>query len=236
MRFTVTLALIGCLIFADLPAQAQLNTNLILNPGADLNAASNLTSPPAVPTSWVSSNNAGYLSYGTVGGFPTATDPRPSDSSTNFFFGGVTPSSSLSQSISLVSFSALIDAGAAGYDLSGWLGGYLAQRDSVTVTATFLNNSSTTVGSATIGPVTNTDRGNLTGLFLRSGAGIIPVGTRTVTIQAAFTRLDGSDNDGYADSLSFKVTNPASASAPEPETLSLLLLGLLVPLARRARR
>ena len=226
-------ALVGITALCIPGAQAQLNTNLILNPGADVDASSTADTPPLVPTSWTATSTAGYLAWGIPGGGPVATDPGPADRGTNFFFGGNDVSTSLTQTISLSSFTALIDSGSASYDLSGWLGGYAFQRDNTVVTATFKDAGSVDLGSAaTLGPVTNTDRNNITGLFFRQTGTALPVGTRTVTIQMDFTRVDGAFNDGYADSLSFKVTSAVS-SAPEPGTLIFLMLGGTLVLVKR---
>ena len=224
------IALVGITALCVSGAQAQLNTNLILNPGADLDAASTLDTPPLVPTSWIATSNAGYISWGTSGGYPAAGDSGPTDRGTNFFFGGNVANSSLSQTVSLASLDTLIDSGAADYDLSGWLGGFSLDSDNAKVTATFRDALNGSLGSASLGPVTNTDRSNATSLLLRQTGGTLPVGTRTVTILMDFTRSSGTINDGYADSLSFQVTN---SIVPEPGTLVFLALGGTLVLVKR---
>jgi hypothetical protein len=70
----------------------------------------------------------------------------------------------------------------------------------------FRNASGTELIAATIGPVTSTDRGGVTGLLLRSTSGSLPVGARTAVVTLTLTRLEGTANDGYADDLSLVLT------------------------------
>ena len=86
---------------------------------------------------------------------------------------------------------------------------------------------------ASIGPVTNVDRANATGLQFREATGEIPIGTETVHFTLNMSRLAGSYNDGYADNLSF-VLSPV----PEPETYAMFMagLGLMGFLARRRKQ
>ena len=102
---------------------------------------------------------------------------------------------------------ATIDSGFAPFTLSGFLGGFASQTDNAVLSATFNDGLGSLLGSASIGPVTNSDRGNATGLLLRSASGAVPTGTRTIDILLTFTRNQGTDNDGYADNLSLVISN-----------------------------
>jgi hypothetical protein len=86
--------------------------------------------------------------------------------------------------------------------LTGALGGYSSQRDSLTVIATFLSASGQKLGSIRIGPVTPGQRKSLTTLIVRSAQASVPPKTRSVEIHVSAVRTDGSYNDGYADNLS----------------------------------
>ncbi|HWF26455.1 MAG TPA: amidase family protein [Solirubrobacteraceae bacterium] len=114
-----------------------------------------------------------------------------------------------------------IDGGTASYDLSGWLGGYGSQNDRVALVATFLNSSGASLGTTQIGPVTNTDRGNVTEFLQRTATGSIPVGTRQIKLDLDFTWTAGQTTDGYADNLSLTITPsiPAPALTPPPSTV-----------------
>ncbi|NQU49084.1 MAG: hypothetical protein HQ519_10590 [Planctomycetes bacterium] len=60
-------------------------------------------------------------------------------------------------------------------------------------------------GTDQIGPVSSADRGGLTGLQQRSTTGVLPAGTRGVEVMLRFTRIEGSFNDGYADSIALLI-------------------------------
>ena len=119
------------------------------------------------------------------------------------------------------------------YDLSGWLGGWLAQEDNALLYVSFLDASSNEIGHAAIGPVSPADRGNQTGLFLRQASGLLPTGTTSLMFSLSMERLGGGDNDGYADNLSFTLTS----AVPEASSAASLLAGLgALGLVARLRR
>jgi len=167
-------------------------------------------------------------------GFPGATTLGPTNRGANFFAGGPSNiSSSASQTINEAADAMQIDTGRVTVDLAGYLGGFRTQRDNAILTATFLNGSTGVLGSISLGPVSNTDRNNLTSLLLRSTTGVVPIGTRSITVDLQLTRLDGDYNDGYADNLSLVLHSNA---VPEPSSLILTgfgVLGLVVTGRRR---
>jgi hypothetical protein len=95
----------------------------------------------------------------------------------------------------------------------------------MTVTATFLDESSISLGMLTIGPVTEPDRDGVTTLLFRSISGGVPEGTRSIEVQMDATRFEGAYDDGYADNLSL-VMSGGGPAVPEPATITLLLTGL----------
>lgn len=120
------------------------------------------------------------------------------------------------------------------YDLSGWLGGWLAQEDNALLYVSFLDASSNEIGHADIGPVGPADRGNQTGLVLRQASGLLPTGTASLMFSLSMERLGGGDNDGYADNLSFKLTSAVpEASSVASLVAGLAALGLVAGLRRR---
>jgi len=101
----------------------------------------------------------------------------------------------------------VIDAGRASYALSAYLGGFSGQNDGAVLTVTFRPaEGGAPLGSASLGPVTQAERGGETGLLPRTSQGTVPPGTRTLDVLLQMTRSEGAYNDGYADNLSFVLT------------------------------
>ena len=78
----------------------------------------------------------------------------------------------------------------------------------------------TSIPYGTDGFPTSTDpgpanRANITGLLETSSSGLIPVGTRRISVQLAIigTGLPGSYNDGYVDNLSLVLTDVNATAA-----------------------
>ncbi|MFD0638251.1 alkaline phosphatase family protein [Catenulispora yoronensis] len=152
------------------------------------------------------------MCYGAPNGYPTATTPGSPNRAKQFFTGGATGNSDLSQVVDVSSAASAVDGGTVPFTLGGWLGGYAGQNDRVGLTATFRNAAGATVGTANIAAVTNTDRGNTTEFLQRSATGTLPAGTRSIKVDLVFTWTAGDTTDGYADDVSLSV----GASVPTP--------------------
>jgi hypothetical protein len=215
-------------------------SNVIVNGDAEASAGGNgFVSTP--PSGWINSASPDGINtvfYGAPSGYPLVTDPGPADRGLNFF-GGTTsnPFATLTQTLDISNVSASIDAGLVSYIFSGFLGGFATQADYAFFSVAFLDGASGTISTATLGPVTNADRGNLTGLLERSSAGFIPVGTRELLFTLTSQRFEGTANDGYADNLSFIAQGPLGET-PLPAALPLFAtgLGVLGFVAHRRRR
>lgn len=192
-------------------AQCPVNQNLIVNGNADAQPA--LTGNVDHDVADWGNETGGFtvIPWGLNGGYPTVNDPGPPDRGTHLFSGSASGvNASATQTIDLNACSTLIDSGLLPYTISGYFGGFAGQNDTAQLTVSFLNALNQATASQTIGPVTNTDRGNATGLLLRSFSGNVPIGTRSVIFTLRMTHRQG-DNDGYADSLFFSLLVPTAA-------------------------
>jgi uncharacterized protein (TIGR03437 family) len=193
-------------------------TNLIVNGDAEAGPASPTCSGLTIIPGWTSDGNVSVCTYATGGGFPTQTSPGPPNRGNNFFSGGFAATSVLAQIVDVTSQSAQIDTGAQPFVLSAFMGGSGAENDNVTVSVTFLNAMGALVGSATLPAVLAADRGGVTGLISRNVSGLVPAGTRSVSVLAEFRRISGATNDAFLDNLSLIF---GSTQGPPPDSGSL---------------
>ncbi len=218
LRRLLPAAILACGLVSSPHLRGQaLNTNLIVNPGAEASAGAANFTDTAPPAGWTTTSNMTAVQYA-VGG---ASDLNSADSTAigggkNYFSGGPqNGSSSATQTISLAGLASAIDSGGLIAKLSGYLGGFDNQDDSTTLTAVFRASGGGSLGSVSIGPVLSADRGNVSQLVFRLNTAAIPAGTRSVEITLVATQTNPAYNDGYADNLGFEVTSggtPASGT------------------------
>ena len=239
---SISLAAVCAALSLSLPPQAfatpALGSNLIVNGDAEADVGSLTGASIGAVTGFTLSGDFTVIQYNAGGGYPGSTDPGPTNRGANFFGGGFGSPSVGEQIVGIADLAGTIDTGRATYDLSAYLGGYASQDDNAVLPLTFVDASSTALGSASIGPVTVADRASLTGLSFREASGAVPQGTRSVVVDLRLTRVEGSSNDGYADNLSLVLEAPTIAPAvPEPQSWALLVAGLgtIVTLGRRGR-
>ena len=190
------------------------SANLLVDPGAESVAQCSTTGLDGMTIpGWTITNGApDAVCYGAPNGFPTDSTPGSPTRGNQFFAGGGTGNSGLSQTVDVSAAASAIDAGGVPATVSGWLGGWSSQNDRVGVTATFLDASGATLGSTAIGPVTNKNRGNTTEFLQKSATATLPVHTRSIRVDVSFTWTAGNTTDGYADDLSLTV----GANVPTP--------------------
>jgi len=109
------------------------------------------------------------------------------------------------QMVDVSRYAGIIDLGVVDSMLTGWLGGKSAEADNTMLEVDWYDATGAPLGGTSVGPVTNADRNNTTSLLKRSVSPPVPVGTRSGLVQLIFTRVDGTYNDGYADSLVLKL-------------------------------
>jgi hypothetical protein len=87
-----------------------------------------------------------------------------------------------------------------------WLGGKDIEEDSAFVSISFQNSKNQHVGGMDVlGPVTATDRKDKTAFLSRNISAQVPVGSRMALISAVIIRATGNRNQGYIDSITFRL-------------------------------
>ncbi len=199
-------AALGLALCAAAPAGAAIPSgNIVVNPGAEAAPGATDSSTQVPLPGWTVESTFTAVQYGTPA-FPTASDSGGIGGAANFFAGG--PGGAVSAATQVIDVSAAapeIDGANVGATLSALLGGYSSQTDSTTVTATFLNAAGGPLGSLALPAVTPADRSSSTGLLGRVAHGVVPVGTRRISVRIEATRGEGSYNDGYADNITLEL-------------------------------
>jgi hypothetical protein len=183
--------------------------NLIKDPGAEGAKPDSGGGKVKVPR-WTPAKGSQFtaVAYGASGGFPLSSSPGPKHRGKNFFAGGPSGNTSgASQTDSLKAYARLIGKGKAKFTLSGWLGGFSSQTDRATLTVTWTTAKGKALGHTTIGPVTATQRHDVTGLLRRAKSGTVPKGAAEAVLRLHMVRDDGEYVDGYADNLSLTITS-----------------------------
>lgn len=193
---------------ASHPAAKTKVVNLIQDSGAESAKPDSDGGKVKVP-GWKPAKGSQFtaVAYGAAGGFPASSSPGPKHRGKNFFAGGPSGATSgASQSDSLKADAKLITSGKAKFRLAGWLGGFSSQADHATLTVTWTTAKGKALGHTTIGPVTPTQRHNVTGMLHRFKSGTVPKGAVHAVVTLHMVRVDGSYVDGYADNLSLTIT------------------------------
>ena len=182
-------ALVAAGLAVPWPAAAATSANLIVNGNAETGLCTTTGLDTMTIPGWqITSGGPDTVCYG-ASGYPT-TSEGPPDAGNGFFAGGSKGNASMQQVVSVSSGSAAINGGGVTYDLSGWLGGYASQTDNVGVVATFENSAGTSLGTATLAPVTPAERDDDTELLSESATGTVPAGTTQVLVQVTGNSAD----------------------------------------------
>ena len=195
---------------APATAKCQCGRNLVVNGNAEADTGAASDTQVITPSGWKTTGQLTAVQYGIPGGFPGPNSPGPKHRGSNDFEGGDAARSTASQTISLLPSRAAIKTGTVRYVFSAWLGGFENQHDNATVTVRFLSASGTSLGSATLGPVTPLQRHQITGLLYRLKSGMLPKRTTQAVVTLVITRTEGNYNDGSADNISLVLTQRAS--------------------------
>lgn len=197
-------------------ANCQFGTNLIVNGDAEADQT--------IDTEVAANHKVANWDVET-GGFTVWGHGNYSSYYGNYYFSGGNGSASdyARQYIDISECVAQIDSNSLGYGISGDFGGWEDQDDRANLNITFLDNFEQPIGTATVGGVLARDREYQTMLLSRSNSGMIPFGTRTIKVDLVMTRVEGLNNNGYADNVAFFLTTPIAANAIDAEKNSSLV-------------
>ncbi|CAF1158809.1 unnamed protein product [Adineta steineri] len=183
---------------------AAFNINLITNGDAETGScqgSSGITSPVGWnyngPITQVIYSDPAFVGM-------ASSDPGPSDRGQCYFYGQVSASTSMWQTINLINEVSplLIDSQTVKFNLSAWIGGCTTQDDTTIVSLTFNDANNTMAGNITsIGPVYAVDRSNITSLIFQQANDFVPIGTRSMTVFVTIIRSYGTTNQGSVDDI-----------------------------------
>ncbi|MGB0877146.1 MAG: alkaline phosphatase family protein [Mycobacterium sp.] len=225
-------------------ATAQLavaqSPNLLVNPGAEVGDASLSGNSAVSIPGWMVTGTPTAIPYGALRnswplglsfplpnlpsfmGYPKAHNGPP-DGGAQMFGGGNVADSQLTQIVDLSAAAADIDTGEVTYNLSGWLGGWLANLSSASVKVDFLDANKTYLDTTSIGSVGVLERFFGTKLLERQTAGSVPTGTRYAQVDVILDQvnifplgINVDYNSAFADNISFTIS--ADLPAPPPPT------------------
>ncbi|MCH9734715.1 MAG: hypothetical protein K0U78_09200, partial [Actinomycetia bacterium] len=230
-------------------AVAAQSPNLLVNPGAEEGDASLSGNSSVSIPGWTVKGTPTVLEYGGLRNswplglpFPLPNLPSfmgwpkahngPPDGGTQMFGGGNVADSQLTQTVDLSAAAADIDTGDVTYNLSGWLGGWLANLSRASVKVDFLDANKTYLDTASIGPVGMLERFFGTKLLERQTSGSVPTGTRYAQVDVILDQINifplGINvdyNSAFADNISFSIS--ADLPAPGPATPPVSTVGEL---------
>jgi hypothetical protein len=179
-------------------------------------------------TGWpvVSGGPATVVKYGS-GTFPGTSDPGPPGTTRglNFAGGGKVASSVIHQTLDFTGYETEIDAGHVSFFLSAYLGGCPDQDDNVKIDLvwkTATGGGGSTISTSTLPAALLVERGAINGMIFKSTSGAVPANARSVDVKLTFTRLGGTDNDGYVDNIvlrfeSFEGTRAVADYIEDPD-------------------
>ena len=230
-------------------AVAADSPNLLVNPGAEEGDSSLSGNSSVSIPGWTVVGTPTTIEYGALRnswpigltfpmpelpsfmGYPKAHNGPP-DGGVQMFGGGNVADSQLTQTVDLSAAAADIDTGDVTYNLSGWLGGWLANLSNASVKVDFLDVNKTYLDTASIGSVGVLDRFFGTKLLERQTSGSVPTGTRYAQVDVILDQvnifplgINVDYNSAFADNISFSIS--ADLPAPGPATPPVSTVGEL---------
>jgi len=206
------------------PAAAVLPPgNIVQNGDAEAGpGATNSSDHPDVPN-WQALPNFTAVVYGTSS-FPSTAQAPNIGGGRNFFAGGPDSGfgdiSGATQTIDISGAAPEIDQGNVQAVLTGDMGGFADQEDSMAVAVTFTDSvGQTSNNGMALEPVGAEQRSRQTGFVERVACTTLSPGAREAIVAMVATRQSGSYNDGYADNIALRLQTspcPTDPNAPLP--------------------
>ena len=198
-----------------------LAANLLTNGGFEGSGALQLFGSTPVPTpGWQTTGNMTFANYGlpTNTYSPDRLDAARIGGGENYLYPGFGADATASQTVDISGAATSIDAGLAAATLSAYLGGGNIFNDRMSAAAVFLDASGAVLDSFRIGPVTNVQRNNLTGLLRRSATHPVPAGTRQINVTLTARDDDANYSGASADNVKLTLAAPAPPDTVVPDT------------------
>lgn len=200
--------LVICCLFPLVRAQAQLETNLVVNGGFEAGPSSADGSVVASIPGWVTTGNATVVKYG-----PGFADPGAFLHGSNFLAGGPAPGliSAATQKID-VSRNYGFNRGGVTFTVSAYLGSFLGQGSQPTLYVYFIDASGAVKKSLFLNNRSSPYQ------FFGSQSGVVPAGTTQIVLDIRMTGGVSYD-DAYADNVSLVLhapkLNPFASGQPQ---------------------
>lgn len=214
-QFVPTIALAAALMLPT-AAKAAMTQNLLVNGDAELHRCTDdWTAQTPVPGWRVLRGAASVLCYSAFN-YANETPVTPSSAlAGNALFGAPGADTAMEQVVDVGAAHTAIDHGSVGFSLSGWLGGWRDRPERATLTAIFLDANGHSIGVPVV--VADADaqaRGNHTGFVRRGISGLVPPGTRRITVTVHFLSGQTSFHNAYADNLSLVLNGAVGGLVP----------------------
>lgn len=206
----------GCLVglllgLIDVTAAAAQGYMIpIVNPHAEDGAAS----PDGVVyveiPGWEIAGFMTVVAYGTPGAFPSASDLTDPGTTGKLFAGGPAVGLTTAGQTAVIPLAAWegIDSGEWGVCAGALLGGWGAEADSARLVILILDSELAELARFVVGPVTASDRNNVTTLKRLDSCRSIPVGARAIRAQIELYGVEGPWNNAFADDIAVMIVSP----------------------------
>lgn len=216
-RKLMTSLVAGGLAMPGIASAANLNTNLLANPGfedVDFGTTGDYGSPMVL--GWSGPGFAYSHDPGATGIPDYADGDDPPNAGLWYFSTNNNPGSPTGDfrepnlvyqdiNVSTGPTGTQIASGEAGFKLSAYMSSYLNDNDAGNVQLDFKNAGGATIGSAII---SDPDFGPTNVWSLTSQFGLVPVGTASIRVSLFGTARNGG-SDGYIDNVDARITNAA---------------------------